>query len=304
MCKEIIMLSSYPKVYQLGHAAISELLCDEVLIQEKIDGSQISFGIVDGKLQVRSHHCEIDPHGHYEGMFDTAIKTILNLEGDLEPGYIYRGEYLRTPKHNTLCYEDVPKQHIILFDISTGLEKYASYEELCEEASSLDLEVVPLYSAGNLTDFQQLEEYLKRESCLGGTTVEGVVIKNYSRYGRDKHVLMGKYVSEKFKEMNGATHKKIGSKEIMTVLGEQYRAEARWEKAIQHLEEQGQLTNEPKDIGPLIKEINIDVLEECADEIKEKLFKWAWGSISKKITSGFPEYYKKRLAEAQFQKDV
>ena len=34
-----------------------------------------------------------------------------------------------------------------------------------------------------------------------------------------------------------------------------YRTVARWEKAIQHLNESGRLENSPRDIGPLIKEI-------------------------------------------------
>ncbi len=36
---------SYPKIYGLGHKAITELLSDNVMVEEKIDGSQFSFGI-------------------------------------------------------------------------------------------------------------------------------------------------------------------------------------------------------------------------------------------------------------------
>lgn len=45
---------SYPKVYNLGHSAIKDLFHDEVVIQEKLDGSQFSFGIVDGEFRRRS----------------------------------------------------------------------------------------------------------------------------------------------------------------------------------------------------------------------------------------------------------
>ncbi len=43
---------------------------------------------------------------------------------------------------------------------------------------------------------------LEKESILGGK-VEGIVVKNYARFGKDKKVLMGKYVSEQGKPQQG-----------------------------------------------------------------------------------------------------
>ena len=55
------MLHSYPNVYQLGHKLVSNVLDGYVLVQEKIDGSQISFGIDNlGDLRIRSKNKEID----------------------------------------------------------------------------------------------------------------------------------------------------------------------------------------------------------------------------------------------------
>lgn len=36
---------SYPSVYALGHKALTELLLDPVLVEEKIDGSLCGFGL-------------------------------------------------------------------------------------------------------------------------------------------------------------------------------------------------------------------------------------------------------------------
>ena len=44
------MIHSYSKVYQIGHKVIRDIFNDEVLIEEKIDGSQFSFGVIDGVL--------------------------------------------------------------------------------------------------------------------------------------------------------------------------------------------------------------------------------------------------------------
>ena len=38
-------ISSYPKIYSLGHAAILDLLDGRVIVEEKVDGSQFSFGL-------------------------------------------------------------------------------------------------------------------------------------------------------------------------------------------------------------------------------------------------------------------
>jgi len=260
------MINSYPKVWNLGHAAIADLFKDNVIIEEKIDGSQFSFGIIDGKLECRSHHQQIDLDN--PGMFELAVETVRKLEPRLYSGWIYRCEYLSKPKHNTLAYDRVPNKYLIVFDINTGEESYV-----------LGLEVVPLLTPScKFGSYDTFKTLLYTVSCLGGQTIEGIVIKNYHRFGRDGHVLMGKFVNEKFKEQNQKNWKTGSYKDILTL----------------------ELTNEPKDIGPLRKEINKDILTECTDEIKEKLFKWAWKNIAKEITKGFPQYYKEKLAKEQF----
>ena len=46
--------------------------------------------------------------------------------------------------------------------------------------------------------------------------------------------------------------------------------------------------------------------EECdaeEQEIKEALFGWAWPKISRALTQGFADHYKRRLAESQTFKE-
>src|SRR5712672_2755316 len=42
---------SYPSIYNLGHKAIQDLLTGPVLVEEKVDGSQFSFGIFEVPVQ-------------------------------------------------------------------------------------------------------------------------------------------------------------------------------------------------------------------------------------------------------------
>jgi len=223
----------------------------------------------------------------------------LNSQGLLIDGYIYRGEYLMKPKHNTLVYDRVPKGNVILFDIDRGDQDYLPYEDAIPLADSMDLEYVPTWEHIGKPSVDLLDIWMQQKSVLGNTTIEGLVFKNYEEYGRDSKVLMGKYVSDKFREVHDKDWKKRnpGDKAFVAALTEQYATESRWAKAVQHLTEAGELENEPRDIPLLIKEVNRDVLKECEQEIRDKLFKHFWKQISRGLTRGLPEFYKRLLLE-------
>jgi hypothetical protein len=295
---------SYPKVWQLGHPNIKELFDDEVIIQEKVDGSQVSFGRFDGELKIRSKNKEIDLTGSIEKMFSKAVEVIKTL--DLKDGWTYRGEYLQKSKHNTLAYERIPKNNIIIFDINTDTENYMKYDDVLIEADRIGLETVPCFSISKIDSIDKVKGLLECNSILGGTKIEGIVFKNYKKFGRDKKVLMGKYVSEAFKEIHGKEWKRNnpGTGDIISDIGKELKTDARYEKAIQHLKESGNLTNTPKDIGLLIKEIREDIKNEASEYIKDKLYKYAIDKILRISTGGFPEWYKNRLAENQFEEET
>jgi len=296
---------SYPKVYALGHAALANLLEHWVVIEEKIDGSQFSFGVFDGQIRMKSR--SKDQTDEVDSLFERAAITVESIKNKLKPGWTYRAEYLQKPKHNTIPYNRIPKNHLIIFDINSGHEKYLSYKLKKLEAERIGLECVPLLDCGYGENFtvDDVRSFLNRDSILGGSKIEGIVVKNYHQYGADGKVLMGKYVSEAFKEKHKKEWNKSnpGDKNIRQLIGEEYRHEGRWRKAIQHIKERGELTNSPKDIGGLIKEVQNDVAEECAEEIKNKLYNWAFEHIRRTVVSGLPEWYKQLLMEQQSENE-
>jgi hypothetical protein len=152
-----------------------------------------------------------------------------------------------------------------------------------------------------VTDIAMIHAFMARESALGGP-IEGVVIKNYNKYNAEKKLLLGKHVSEAFKETNDKNWKaqKVGQRDIVEQLIEVYCTDARWQKAVQHLRDEGRLENAPKDIGPLIKEIQNDVLADSEDDIKQALFAWALPKLQRGLTKDFPMWYKEQLLERQF----
>ena len=298
-------LHSYPKVWNLGHPAIADLFDGEVVVQEKIDGSQFTFGVIDGMLHCRSKGAVIYlpcEDKLFKGACETA--QALHEAGLLREGWQYRAEALMGPRHNTLVYERAPKGNLIIFDIDIGLENRISHpRDLDDEVQRLELEVVPTYAAGTIADVADLKALLDNDSCLGAVKVEGVVIKNYARWGKDGKMLMGKVVSEDFREKHSAAWTSANPKkrDIVEMLKETYRSERRWEKAIERLRDAGTLTSSPQDIGPLLKAVQVDIREECREEISAALFEHYWKDLSRGVVAGLPEFYKARLVAQQFE---
>ena len=289
---------SSPKAF--GHRLVQDILDGDVIIQEKIDGSQISFGVYGGKLSVRSRNQQLDLED--AGMFQKAVDYLKGIQDNLKDGITYRGEYLAKPKHNTLCYLRHPDNYIILYDIDEGNTDYITYgATLRDYATALGIEFVPILWEGRGEDvtLDFLKQLLENDSMLGGVKIEGVVIKNYNKYLNDK-VMMAKYVSTDFQEKHGKDWKQRNPGVIEYVVGH-FNREAIWQKAVQHLAEAGELEHEPKDIGKLMKELNQDIEREHEEEIKEMLYKSEKSKILKGITRGFPEWYKEQLAISAFE---
>ena len=289
------MLRSYSSPFALGHRATESLWDGTVWVQEKIDGSQISFGLRDGFLHCRSRNADLMERA--DGMFKLALQTIHMLK--LREGWTYRGEFLMRPKHNTLAYDRVPRGNIIIYDIDRGDQDYMDPVDLADEVVRLGLECVPLFHCySTKKPLDELLKFLERESVLGGK-VEGIVLKNYDQFGPGGKTLMAKLVSKDFQEKHKTDWKKRNpsKKNIITQLIERYGTEARWQKAVQHLREAGKLEGAPRDIGLLIREVPEDILADSAEEIKEELFKAFIKDLRRGWTKGLAEWYKRLLAE-------
>ncbi len=302
------MIQSYNTICALGHRMVANIFDGPVVIEEKVDGSQFSFQRIDSStaealchIKFRSKGVEVHPAD--AGMFGKAVDAVLaaNEQFGLTPGWIYRGEYLAKPKHNSLAYDRVPQNYIAIFDVETSPGSFLTVEGKYKEAARLGFETVMFFGMANGADAARhvIEAAMPQVSFLGGNKVEGVVIKNYHRFGADKKFLVAKVVSEAFKEVHRHEWKSAnpGRSDIVEMLITGLKTPARWNKAIQHLKEKGALADAPQDIGLLLREIQDDTKLEAQEEIKETLFKHFWPQISRGIIAGFPEYYKGQLDE-------
>ena len=297
-------LCSYPKIWNLGHKEVVDIFADPVEVQEKVDGSQFSFGMIDDVLMLRSKGVVIY-QDNVPKLFQASVDTVLAVQEKLPENVVFRGEAFQGPHHNHLSYGRVPQGNIMLFDVMIAYSDYAPHSVVMEWAEKLGIEAIPSYGTHIIASIEEVENFLQRESVLGNCLVEGVVMKNYIRFGVDSKPLMVKLVRADFREAQSASWAgaHIGSKGIIEVLGNRYCTEARWRKAVQHLQDDGILENAPRDIGKLMAAVPDDVLEEEKDAIMAALFKWAWPSLKRMTTRGLPEWYKDRLAKMQFEGD-
>lgn len=336
-------IPSYVKIFNLGHDAITDLFKSEVEITEKVDGSQIRFGIdsqdelLFGSKGVQLYNKE------QNGMFSLAIEQIekrhdklkelrvkaVEHTGNPDISLFFYGEYLNKPKHNCLAYDRTPKDNIILFSARIGENFVDRYEAIRYYADYLEFETVPLLfrgvmendrviksEAGNLdqakkfgnTRYEKLKAIIgQTTSVLGGQIIEGVVIKNYKEFhflaGSNPMPCFGKFVREDFKEKLHKEWGHISGKNALQEFIDGFRTEARWQKAIQHLRERGELENSPRDIGKLMKEVHMDIVEEEAEMIKKWLYDYFSKDIKRKATAGLPEFYKDYLMKKQCEVD-
>lgn len=307
---------SYPKVLTVGSRHTENVFDGRVSVQEKVDGSQFGFGVdASGAVCCRSHHRQIalDEGPEAAGMFDLAAGFVAGRFAEwakasgLRDSYFY-AEYLRKPKQNTISYGRVPSGNLVLFDalVSWGKDTsyWLDYEHLAAIAAELGIDVVPLLATESNVSVDFLANFLSWGSYLAGdkgsVTVEGVVVKNYSQIialGSVPQPLFCKHVNPKFQEANTEGWKRDSRKGRLESYLERFGTEAAWRKAVQHLDEAGELTHTPRDIGPLIKELSRDLEDEQSADIKDRLWEIFKRDILKAHGRGFPEWYKDQLAE-------
>ncbi len=296
------MLSNYSKIHQIYHRDTARMMGEQVIIQEKIDGSQISFGRKGDDLCVRSKNQGISQHE--TNMFTLAVQNIKAIDErrPLPDGDVFRGEYLSRPKHNVLDYDRTPAWSIIIYDIEEGdgSNNYLSPSSVKNMCDCYGFEVVPTLWIGPYEDVNQelIDELLKNKSILGGQLIEGIVIKCYSRMDSNDKALMCKYVRPEFKEMHtGKKQNKLG---IVDQIGNQLACKARFEKAVQHAKTDNLLLDDVCDIGILMRYLNED-FEEHVDEIKNMLYANMKKSIIRVANRGFASWYKEKLTRATME---
>ena len=300
------MIKAFPKIFAVGQRYVQDIFEDEVEVTEKIDGSQFSVAKIDNELIFRSRG-RIQQQDCPDKLFKEGIDYLLSVKDKIPNDTQFYMEYLKKSNHNVLSYGRIPKNHFVLFGVYFFKEdRFLSKSQMLSSyADMIDIESVPVLFKGKIENFEELKKMLQTTSFLGKSKIEGIVIKNYHKDlmlgGHIIPIMCAKYVSEEFKEVHDKNWKREKTvKGRWETFKEKYQTEARWLKSLFYLRDNGELEESPKDIGKLMKRVNLDITEECKEEICEFLWKEFSRELLRQSTKGLAEWYKEYLAKNNF----
>lgn len=251
----------------------------EIVIQEKLDGSNASFKVVNGEILAFSRNTQLDENNNLRGFYEWT--RTLNPEQLLE-GVTYFGEWL--VKHK-LDYGDNMNQ-FYLFDVfNEHTLEYSSFSMVEDESKRLGLNLVPVFYVGKSLPFEEIEKFAGQSKLA--EKGEGVVVKNYNYKNKYESQVFTKIVTKEFQEKNGVKNPKsvTAKKDSLDQFLDTYMTKARVEKIIYKMVDE-QVLNEDyaiEDMGSILKNGGSRVYDDLIKEELDSLLKMLRGKIGKRL---------------------
>ena len=187
-------MKTYPELNRIAllYPSPQIILGEEIYWTEKRDGSQLRLSLVDGEIQIATHHQD-NASSQFQGYFKmteqaSAIEELLKDSNGLCPnpvanfdiGAVVFGELLskgRSPAR----FEHHDKFEFVIFDIwSQKDERFLPYNNVYQYAYHYSLPVVECWAMTQHTDIESLYSYRDKMLELAKEKGrEGVVLKNY-----------------------------------------------------------------------------------------------------------------------------
>lgn len=196
---------SYPKIHRLGKEEVEGILEGECVIQEKVDGANVSIWLENGELCMGSRTRKLG-----EEEFDGFVPYVRAHDGIKKlftdhPNYRLYGEWL---VRHTIQYNELSYRQFYLFDVTERAlegedENYIpqwAVEQLAKEYGIAYPQVFCTFVNPKLEDIMP---YVGK--TVLGEKGEGVVIKNLTFYDKFGNQNYAKIVTQEFKEENGIT---------------------------------------------------------------------------------------------------
>lgn len=289
----------YPSIERLDKAVHLFTPETDIIVQEKLDGSNFGFYYKNGDIIFQSRNNCLGENP--DKMFQPAIDSVrLGLDVAFDKlenyqDYVFYGEALGNGK---IKYDTPTK--FVLYDVyNREIDEWLTDEKVTDLAYRLGFATVHVIYAGKWQGFDHIKSLLGK-SYYGDAQAEGVVVKAYYLQGTytDKETgdvgtytipyYMGKLVTAEYQEFNKTKTAIDEVDDPLSVIAQQFVTQARIDKAIARLIEQGNTEYKPHDI---VAEVNRDVKKEEADTIKEQLFKAFWGPIGRRMAQGVLDLY-------------
>lgn len=310
--QDIKPFNTYPHIdnlYKLQDILLEPL----VVVQEKLDGTNMRVGMVDGVLFAGTRNRtimrvnKIDPMYDAEGDFGfikfLRDNNIRNRFFDHFPAtnIIFYGEFIGPKIQKRISYG--PDNYFKVFDVRLDGE-FVEWDTVKELATIMRLDTVPeLYrGAPAPTTFELLVNAVSRTAELNGVDGpkihEGIVIKPIPAK-RDRK---GEWLIAKFKN---AAHEERASKKLhqstdtpevlrgIDAFVKEFVTEGRLNHVLDHLKEQNIPTDQIESMKYVLKEMGQDISREGeADLVKANL---DWKKVSKAISHATMVLYKQYL---------
>lgn len=250
---------------------------DKIIIQEKIDGANVSFQYDSetDSLQCFSRNqilsAENTLRGYYEWVQKLDKELVKSVLGDRLRMF---GEWL--VKH-TVKYPEERYNTMYCFDVfDTENKCWLPQNEVKSLADKLGLNYVPVFYEGEFTAWEDYT-YLIGKTEMGGELGEGIVIKKQNDLSDD--VAYTKIVHERFKEVQRKVRKRPTNEKIAEI-SEKLRIKefvktavtyARVEKILHKLVDEGILSEDfsMKDMKTVYKNLPLEVYKDCVKEVPE-----------------------------------
>lgn len=283
-------------------------LTSHIIIQEKVDGSQLTIIKQDGVLSFYNKNKQVSPK---RGPWLNVWLSLTGKEQMFEEGLSYHGEAFTNRQTNTVRYGRVPRYFWMLYEVVRPDNSILTPKEMNELVIGTGIETVAtlfdssinfsinLYELVNL--MMNKIEHGEITSSLGGCP-EGIVVKVINKKQGEEGSAQKisntryKFVRPEFAEMNSEKKKKlpqVSDDEFIKEVGRIFDVDARKQKAMQHLKEQNRWLDDPiKNMQNMVDEMDNDLLKERAEEIKEMLLVRFWKEISTAARGDVMEFLK------------
>jgi hypothetical protein len=278
----------YEKIHRLGKDEVEGILDGYCYVQEKIDGSNTSIWVEDGKIKCGSRDNIL------ESGFNGFVDYVKNHEGiqkllTKHPEYRLFGEWL---VRHTVSYNETAYKRFYLFDIMIKDTDFYELPQVYKTARKYGIDTPQLFFSKENPTVEEIAE------CVGKSEIgekgEGVVIKNFgfvSNFGRTDYA---KVVTEKFKEDNalifGGNNKHSNTYNEMYIVNK-YCTLARVEKIMHKIEPTIDEKLDMKHIPRITSTVYHDILTEEIWEINKKVQSINFRSLQRLVSRKAKQIY-------------
>lgn len=238
------------------------------VVEEKIDGAQLTFEVREGQLVAGSRRHVLDPT-RAPRRFRAVLSELRPATERMTPGLIYRAEVVAQPQAVTLAYERPARGLAVLFDVNRPDGSFLDPDARLVEAERLGMDCVPVLHAGEVTPALLTQLIATSTPLLGGERIEGVVVKAADDLSAGR--LMGKFVADDFREVHVADWSgDTDPRSMVQSLAFSVSTPARFRKMVAAMAEDGVLTGTRSDIGEFCRRTIANVAEEEGEELREQ----------------------------------